>query len=149
MINYKFEVAVLPVADMARSKDFYENLGWRLDLYKVGENGFGAAQLTPTGSPASIIISNVLTDAAAGSVRGLYLVVDDVEAARADIAGRGVEISEVFHEAQGGIPSVNLEGRTPGLAPERASYFSFATFSDPDGNEWVLQEITTRFPGRV
>jgi catechol 2,3-dioxygenase-like lactoylglutathione lyase family enzyme len=148
-MDFKFELAVLPVADVAASRDFYVKLGWRLDLDKVGENGFGAAQLTPTGSPASIIISNVLTDAAAGSVRGLYLVVDDVEAARADIAGRGVEISEVFHEANGGIPSVNLEGRTPGLAPERASYFSFATFSDLDGNEWILQEITTRFPGRV
>ena len=149
MVNYKFEVAVLPVTDVTRAKDFYENLGWRLDLFKVGENGFGASQLTPTGSAASIIVSNVLTDAAAGSTRGLYLAVDDIEAARADIAGRGVEISEVFHEANGGIPSKNLDGRTPGLAPERASYFSFATFADPDGNEWILQEITTRFPGRV
>jgi catechol 2,3-dioxygenase-like lactoylglutathione lyase family enzyme len=149
MINYKFEVAVLPIADVARAKAFYEKLGWRLDADIQGENGFGAAQLTPTGSPASIIISNGLTDAAPGSSRGFYLIVDDVEAARADIAGRGVEISEVFHEASGGIPSVNLEGRVPGLAPERASYFSFATFSDPEGNEWILQEITTRFPGRV
>jgi hypothetical protein len=84
-----------------------------------------------------------------GSAQALYLVVDDVEAARADIASRGVEISEVFHEANGGIPRANTEGRVPGLAPERATYFSFATFNDPDGNGWILQEITTRFPGRV
>lgn len=148
-MDYKFELAILPVADVARAKAFYDRLDWRLDVDIKGDDGFRAVHYTPTGSPASIIISNGLTDAAPGSARGLYLVVDDVEAARADIAARGVEISEVFHEAKGGIPSVNTEGRTPGLAPERASYFSFATFSDPDDNEWILQEITTRFPGRV
>ncbi|HYI34333.1 MAG TPA: VOC family protein [Glaciibacter sp.] len=149
MVNYKFEVAVLPVSDVVRARTFYEKLGWRLDIYIDGENGSGVAQLTPTGSPASIIISRDLTDAAAGTSRGFYLIVEDVEEARADIAGRGVAISEVFHEANGGVPSANLEGRIAGLAPERASYLSFATFSDPDGNEWILQEITTRLPGRV
>ena len=148
-MDYKFELAILPVTDVERAKSFYEKLDWRLDIDIKGEDGFRAVHFTPTGSPASIIVSNGLTNAAPGSVRGLYLVVDDVEAARADIASRGVEISEVFHEAQGGIPSVKLEGRTPGLAPQRASYFSFATFSDPEGNEWILQEITTRLPGRV
>jgi hypothetical protein len=122
---------------------------YRLDIDITGEGGFRAAQLTPPGSPASIIISNGLTDAAPGSLRGLYLVVDDIVATRADIAARGVEITEVFHEANGGIPSVNTEGRVPGLAPGRASYFSFAIFNDPEGNEWILQEVTTRFPGRV
>ena len=148
-MDYKFELAVLPVSDVARAKAFYDKLDWRLDVDIQGEGGFRAVHYTPTGSPASFIISNGLTDAAPGSTRGTYLVVDDVEAARADIAARGIEITEVFHEAQGGIPSVNKEGRTPGLAPERASYFSFAIFNDPDGNEFILQEITTRFPGRV
>ena len=148
-MNFKFEVAVLPASDVEGAKAFYQKLGWRLDADIKGENGVQVVQVTPPGSPASIIISNGLTDVPPGSAQGLYLVVDDVEAARADIASRGVEISEVFHEANGGIPSVNTEGRVPGLAPGRASYFSFATFNDPEGNGWVLQEITDRFPGRL
>jgi catechol 2,3-dioxygenase-like lactoylglutathione lyase family enzyme len=148
-LDYKFELAVLPVSDVERAKAFYDKLDWRLDVDIQGEGGFRAVHYTPTGSAASFIISNGLTDAAPGSTRGTYLVVDDVEAARADLASRGIEITEVFHEAKGGIPSVRTEGRTPGLAPERASYFSFAIFHDPDGNEFILQEITTRFPGRV
>ncbi|WP_159619998.1 VOC family protein [Arthrobacter zhaoguopingii] len=148
-MDYKLELIILPVADVDRAKAFYDKLDWRLDVDIQGEGGFRAVHYTPTGSHASLIISNGLTDAAPGSTRGTYLVVDDVEAARADIASRGIEITEVFHEAQGGIPSVRTEGRTPGLAPERASYFSFAIFSDPEGNEFILQEITTRFPGRV
>ena len=148
-MDLKFELAVLPVADVERAKAFYDKLDWRLDVDIQGEDGFRAVHYTPTGSKASFIISNGLTDAAPGSVRGLYLVVDDVEAARADIAARGIEITEVFHEANGGIPRANTEGRTPGLAPERASYFSFAIFTDPEGNEFILQEITTRLPGRV
>ncbi|WP_104140945.1 VOC family protein [Arthrobacter sp. ZGTC131] len=148
-MEYKLELIVLPVSDVERAKAFYDKFDWRLDADIQGEGGFRVVHYTPTGSPASIIISNGLTDAAPGSTRGTYLVVDDVEAARADIAGRGIEITEVFYEAEGGIPSVKTEGRTPGLAPERASYFSFAIFNDPEGNEFILQEITTRFPGRV
>ncbi|MBJ2122572.1 VOC family protein [Arthrobacter sp. MSA 4-2] len=148
-MDYKLELIILPVADVERAKSFYDKLDWRLDVDLKGEGGFRAVHYTPTGSHASIIISNGLTDAAPGSTRGTYLIVEDVEAARADIASRGIEITEVFHEAQGGIPSVRTEGRTPGLAPERASYFSFAIFTDPEGNEFILQEITTRFPGRV
>ncbi|MDQ0921511.1 catechol 2,3-dioxygenase-like lactoylglutathione lyase family enzyme [Pseudarthrobacter sp. W1I19] len=148
-MDYKLELIILPVSDVERAKAFYDKLDWRLDVDIKGEDGFRAVHYTPTGSAASIIISNGLTDAAPGSTRGTYLVVDDVEAARADIAARGIEITEVFHEAEGGIPSVKTDGRTPGLAPERASYFSFAIFQDPDGNEFILQEITTRFPGRV
>jgi predicted enzyme related to lactoylglutathione lyase len=149
MVDYKLELIILPVSDVAAAKAFYDKLDWRLDVDIQGEGGFRAVHYTPTGSHASIIISNGLTDAAPGSTRGTYLVVDDIEAARADIASRGIEITEVFHEAQGGIPSVNKDGRAPGLAPERASYFSFAIFNDPEGNEFILQEITTRFPGRV
>ncbi|WP_159802154.1 VOC family protein [Arthrobacter zhaoguopingii] len=148
-MDYKLELIILPVADVERAKAFYDKLDWRLDVDLKGEGGFRAVHYTPTGSHASLIISNGLTDAAPGSTRGTYLVVDDVEAARADIASRGIEITEVFHEADGGIPTPKTEGRVPGLAPERASYFSFAIFSDPDGNEFILQEITTRFPGRV
>jgi catechol 2,3-dioxygenase-like lactoylglutathione lyase family enzyme len=95
------------------------------------------------------MLGRSLTSAAPGSTQGLYLVVDDIEAARAELVGRGVEMSEVFHDAGGGLPRANGEGRVPGLAPDRASYFSFATFSDPDGNVWFLQEVTTRFPGRL
>ena len=148
-MELKLEVFIVPVSDLGRTRAFYEKLDFRVDHDGRDEKGFGALQLTPPGSMTSIIASNALTSEAAGPLEGLYLIVDDVEATRADIASRGVEISEVFHEAQGGIPSVNKEGRIPGLAPERASYFSFATFSDPEGNEWILQEITTRFPGRV
>lgn len=113
-------------------------LDFRLDVDITGEGGFRVAQLTPSGSPTSIVISNGLTDAAPGSLRGLCLVVDDIVATRADIAARGIEISEVFHEANGGGPSVNTEGRVPGLAPGRARYFSFATFNDLEGNEWFF-----------
>ncbi|TDK24521.1 glyoxalase [Arthrobacter crusticola] len=148
-MDYKLELIILPVADVDRAKAFYDKLDWRLDIETESKDGIRAVHYTPTGSHASIIISNGLTDAAPGSTRGTYLIVDDVEAARADIASRGIEITEVFHEADGGIPTPNTEGRIPGLAPERASYFSFAIFSDPDGNEFILQEITTRLPGRV
>ncbi|WP_159617464.1 VOC family protein [Arthrobacter zhaoguopingii] len=148
-MDYKLELIILPVADVDRAKAFYDKLDWRLDIETESKDGIRAVHYTPTGSHASIIISNGLTDAAPGSTRGTYLVVDDVEAARADIASRGIEITEVFHQTDGGIPTPDTEGRTPGLAPERASYFSFAIFSDPDGNEFILQEITTRFPGRV
>jgi len=148
-MDYKFEATTLPVADVDRAKAFYEKLGWRLDADFPNEDGSRVVQFTPPGSAASIHFGQGFITTPPGSVQASYLVVDDVEAARADIASRGVEISEVFHEANGGIPRANTEGRVPGLAPERATYFSFATFTDPDGNGWILQEITTRFPGRV
>ncbi|MGN9813179.1 VOC family protein [Micromonospora sp. BQ11] len=147
-MDMKLEFVVLPVADVGRAKNFYAALGWREDA-DIGEGDGRVVQLTPPRSGCSIMLGRSLTTAAPGSTQGLYLVVDDVEAARAELAGRGVEVSEVFHDAEGGLPRANGGGRVPGLAPERASYFSFASFSDPDGNVWFLQEITTRLPGRL
>jgi catechol 2,3-dioxygenase-like lactoylglutathione lyase family enzyme len=147
-MDMKLEFVVLPVADVGRAKDFYAALGWREDA-DIGEGAGRVVQMTPPRSDCSIMLGPSLTTAAPGSAHGLYLVVDDVEAARAELAGRGVPVSEVFHQAGGGLPLANGEGRAPGLAPERASYFSFASFSDPDGNVWFLQEVTTRFPGRL
>jgi len=148
-MDFKFEVTTLPVADIDRAKAYYEKLGWRLDADFPNEDGSRVVQFTPPGSPASIHFGTGYITSAPGSSQGLYLIVEDVEAARAEIAGRGVEISEVFHEAKGGIPRATTEGRVTGLAPDRGTYFSFATFNDPDGNGWILQEITERFPGRV
>jgi catechol 2,3-dioxygenase-like lactoylglutathione lyase family enzyme len=141
-MDMKLEVVVLPVSDVDRTKHFYKALGWREDADFVREGGFRVVQLTPPGSPASIHFGTGVTDAAPGTVRNTYLVVDDVEAARAEIAGQGVDISEVFHFDA-------TRTRVPGLSPERGTYSSFAQFSDPDGNTWLLQEITTRLPGRV
>jgi catechol 2,3-dioxygenase-like lactoylglutathione lyase family enzyme len=148
-MDFKFEIATLPVADVERAKAFYEKLGWRLDADFTLDEGVRVVQYTPPGSTASIHFGQGFITTPPGSAQALYLVVDNVEAARNEIAGRGVEISEVFHEAKGGIPRADTKGRTPGLAPERATYSSFATFNDPDGNGWVLQEITERYPGRV
>ena len=148
-MDMKFEVAVLPVADVDRAKHFYKTLGWREDADFVGEGGFRVVQVTPPGSPASIIFGSGVTAATPGSARDLQLVVADVEAARAELAGRGVEISEVFHDAGGVFHHAGTEARVAGPDPERRSYGSFASFSDPDGNGWVLQEVTTRLPGRV
>jgi catechol 2,3-dioxygenase-like lactoylglutathione lyase family enzyme len=137
----KLEVAIVPVSDVDRAKAFYEALGWRMDIDYVNSDGFRVVQLTPPGSPASIVIGDGITDAAPGSVDGLQLVVQDVEAARDELARRGADISEVFHHA-------GTAGRVPGHAPERANYGSFASFSDPDGNGWIVQEVTQRAPGR-
>ena len=149
MLDMKFEVAVLPVADVDRAKHFYKTLGWRLDADFVGEHGFRVVQLTPPGSPTSIIFGSGITTATPGSAQGLHLAVEDIEAARAELADHGVAISEVFHDAGGVFHHAGTEGRVSGPAPERRSYGSFASFSDPDGNGWVLQEITARLPGRV
>jgi catechol 2,3-dioxygenase-like lactoylglutathione lyase family enzyme len=148
-MDFKLEVVTLPVTDVDRAKAFYEQLGWRLDADFPGDDGSRVVQFTPPGSAASIHFGAGFITTPPGSAQGLYLVVDDVEAARAEVADRGVEISEVFHEATGTIPRATPEGRVPGLAPDRGTYFSFATFNDPDGNGWILQEITIRFPGRV
>lgn len=147
-MDFKLEVIVLPVSDVDRALAFYQNLGWRLDADFTTDPKFRVIQLTPPGSPASVIFGTGLSNAVPGSYQGLHLVVDDIEAARAEIAGKGVQISEVFHDAGGVFHHAGTDGRVAGPAPERASYGSFASFADPDGNEWVLQEITKRLPGR-
>jgi catechol 2,3-dioxygenase-like lactoylglutathione lyase family enzyme len=141
-IDLKLEVVVLPVSDVDRAKRFYESLGWRLDADLHGAGNWHAMQFTPPGSPCSIHFGTGITTAAPGSIKNLYLVVSDIEAARAELIGRGVDVSEAFHfTGFGGSP-------VPGPAPNGGSYATFATFSDPDGNSWLLQEIKTRLPGR-
>jgi len=130
------------VSDVDRAKRFYANLGWRLDADFAVGNEFRVVQFTPPGSPCSIHFGKGLTPATPGSVRSLYLIVSDVVAARTELVGRGVDASEVFHRAGPGTPSLS------GPDPQRSSYNSFATFSDPDGNSWLLQEIGDRLPGR-
>jgi catechol 2,3-dioxygenase-like lactoylglutathione lyase family enzyme len=145
-MDMKLEVVILPVADVDRAKVFYESLGWRLDADFAGEGGFRVVQLTPPGSACSIIFGSRLTSSPPGSYDGLQLVVDDIERARAELVERGVDVSEVFHDAGGVFHHAGHEARAAG--PAHQSYGSFASFSDPDGNEWYLQEITTRLPGR-
>jgi catechol 2,3-dioxygenase-like lactoylglutathione lyase family enzyme len=144
----KLEVVVLPVADVDRAKDFYEALGWREDADFTSGDDFRVVQLTPPGSACSVIFGTGITSAEPGSAQGLHLVVSDIEAARAELAGQGAEISEVFHDEGGVFHHAGTAGRVSGPAPDRQSYGSFASFSDPDGNAWFLQEITTRLPGR-
>jgi catechol 2,3-dioxygenase-like lactoylglutathione lyase family enzyme len=145
----KLEVVLVPVSDVDRAKAFYERLGWRMDIDYVGdEEGFRVVQFTPPGSQCSIIIGDGITAAAPGSYEGLQLTVVDIEAARAELIERGVEVSAVFHDAGGIFHHIGTANRTEGPAPENADYGSFATFSDPDGNGWLLQEIRTRGPGR-
>jgi len=141
-IDMKLEVAVLPVSDVDRAKRFYAGLGWRLDADITAGKDFRVVQLTPPGSPCSIHVGKGNTTAAPGSVPGLFLVVDDIKAARAELIGHGVDVSEVFHFD-------DAHRLVPGPDPEGRSYFSYATFSDPDGNRWLLQEIKERLPGRV
>jgi catechol 2,3-dioxygenase-like lactoylglutathione lyase family enzyme len=150
-VDMKFEVVVIPVSDVDRAKEFYTRLGWRLDADFRFDNGFRIVQFTPPGSACSIQFGTNITPAAPGSARGLYLVVSDVAAARGELVARGVGASEVFHA---GTPGAQFQpngtgGRASGPAPNHATYGSFATFSDPDGNGWLLQEITTRLPGRI
>jgi catechol 2,3-dioxygenase-like lactoylglutathione lyase family enzyme len=148
-MDMKLEVVQVPVTDVDRAKRFYEAAGFRLDAdFPVGDD-FRVVQLTPPGSDASIIIGDGVTTAQPGSTEGLQLVVSDIEAARAELLECGVEVSEVFHDAGGVFHHGGTDGRVPGPAPKRGSYGSFASFSDPDGNGWVLQEVTTRLPGRV
>ncbi len=149
VVDMKLEVVVLPVSDVDRAKDFYAGLGWRLDAdFPVGD-AFRVVQLTPPGSQCSVIFGDGVTTAAPGSVEGLQLTVSDIDAARAALAAHGADVSEVFHDAGGVFHHGGTEARVAGPAPERASYGSFASFDDPDGNGWILQEITTRLPGRV
>ena len=142
-IDMKLEAVIIPVADADRAKRFYGGLGWRLDADFVVGDAFRVVQFTPPGSPSSIHFGKGLTTAAPGSAKGLYLIVSDIEAARAELVAHGAGVSEVFHRAGPGQPPIS------GRDPEGRSYSSFASFSDPDGNGWLLQEITQRLPGRV
>jgi predicted enzyme related to lactoylglutathione lyase len=150
-MDMRFEVAVIPVTDVDRAKEFYERLGWRLDADVAPGDGFRIVQLTPPGSQCSVQFGTNMTSAVPGSAQGLYLVVSGIAAAREELLACGAEVSEVFHEASlgGRFRSAGEGGRVSGPAPGHDSYGSFATFSDPDGNSWLLQEITTRLPGRV
>ena len=147
-VALKLEVVIIPVSDVDRAKSFYQGLGWRLDADFTNGDDWRALQLTPPGSPCSIIFGKGVTTAAPGSVQGTFLIVEDIEAARAELIGYGVDVSEIFH-FDGTLRVVGTKGRVPGPDPERGSYLSFASFSDPDGNGWLLQEIKTRLPGRV
>jgi catechol 2,3-dioxygenase-like lactoylglutathione lyase family enzyme len=144
----QLEVVVIPVSDVDRAKDFYTRLGWRLDADFADGEGFRIIQFTPHGSACSIQFGSKITSAPPGSATNIYLVVSDVQAARDAIAALGITVSEVFHEESLG-DRFNAEARVPGAAPDGATYGSFAAFSDPDGNTWLLQQITTRLPGRV
>jgi catechol 2,3-dioxygenase-like lactoylglutathione lyase family enzyme len=150
-VDLKFEAVVIPVSDVDRAKEFYLSLGWRLDADFPFDNGFRVVQFTPPRSGCSIQFGTNITSATPGSAQGLYLIVSDIAAARDQLAARGVEVSEMFYP---GTPGAQFQrddtsGRVTGRATDRASYSSFATFSDPDGNGWLLQEITTRLPGRI
>jgi catechol 2,3-dioxygenase-like lactoylglutathione lyase family enzyme len=150
--DMKLEVVVVPVADVDRSKDFYASLGWRLDA-DVADDVFRLVQFNPPGSGCSIQFGKNITDAAPGSAQGLHLIVSDIEAARADLVARGLDVTPVFHCDSGYYCRFNTQptfaSRVDGPAPDHGTYGSFATFNDPDGNGWMLQEVTTRFPGRI
>jgi catechol 2,3-dioxygenase-like lactoylglutathione lyase family enzyme len=152
-IDLKLEIVVIPVADVDRAKQFYSGLGWRLDADFATGDDYRVIQFTPPGSGCSVIFGKNVTAAAPGSAQGLYLVVSDVMAARAELLAHGVMIGEVFHagDAFTGADEPYLFGRrrASGADPEHRSYRSFASFRDPDGNGWLLQEITTRLPGRI
>ncbi len=145
----RLEVVVLPVSDVDRAKEFYAGLGWRLDADFATGPDFRVVQLTPPGSDCSIIFGTGVTDATPGSSEGMQLVVTDIGAARAQLAAGGAEVSTPFHDVGGVFHHGGTAGRAEGAAPERQSYGSFASFADPDGNLWFLQEVTTRLPGRV
>jgi len=149
-MDKKLEVVVIPVSDADRAKEFYGRLGWRLDADVARGDDFRIVQFTPPGSDCSIQIGTNITSALPGSAQGLYLIVADIQAARDELVGLGVEVSEVFHEgAPGARFHPGSDGRVSGPAPGHGSYGSFFSFSDPDGNGWLYQEITTRLPGRV
>lgn len=152
-VDMKFEIVVIPVSDVDRAKEFYARLGWRLDADFDNGKDFRVVQFTPPGSGCSVIFGKNVTTAAPGAAQGLYLIVDDIAAARGNLLRRGVEVSEIFHggDASAGPDEPYLFGRVrvQGPDPEHRSYRSFASFSDPDGNGWLFQELTTRLPGRI
>ena len=150
-VDLKLEVVVIPVTDADRSKAFYAGLEWRLDADFSFDNGFRVVQFTPPGSPCSVQFGTQITAAPPGSAHGLYLIVSDIDAGRGELMSRGAKVSEVFHS---GAPGAQLDpdgtsGRVNGPDPDHKSYSSFATFEDPDGNSWLLQEVTDRLPGRL
>jgi catechol 2,3-dioxygenase-like lactoylglutathione lyase family enzyme len=148
-IDMKLEIVVIPVSDVDRAKRFYARLGWRLDAdFSTGDD-FRVLQFTPPGSGASVIFGKNVTSAAPGSAQGLYLVVSDIVAVRDELVRRGVAVSEVWHDVGGVFHHAGEFGRVNGPDPKRGSYASFASFSDPDGNGWLFQEVTTRLPGRL
>ena len=146
-VDQKLEVVVIPVADVERSKRFYGGLGWRLDADFSSGDDWHLVQMTPPGSPCSVMFGKGFTTAAPGSVHGTFLVVDNLEAARGELIGRGLDVSQVFHFAGDRLVTED-KGRTPGRDPQGRSYLSFASFRDPDGNSWLLQEVNGRLPGR-
>lgn len=150
-VDLRLEVVVIPVADADRSKAFYAGLGWRLDADLAFDNGVRIVQFTPPGSGCSIQFGVQLTPAPPGAAHALYLVVDDIEAARAELAAGGASVSEAFHAGTPGAQFLvsDTSGRAGGPAPEHKTYSTFATFEDPDGNSWLLQEVTKRLPGRI
>ena len=150
-MDMKLEVVVVPVSDVDRAKEFYKRLGWREDVDVTGSDGYRAVHLTPPGSACSIIFGKGITSARPGSLDRLLLAVSDIDAARDELRSHGVEVS-VFHDAAGGLGGgfyARPEARAPGPDPQRRSYATYASFSDPDGNVWLLQEIKERLPGRV
>jgi catechol 2,3-dioxygenase-like lactoylglutathione lyase family enzyme len=150
-VDMKLEVVVVPVADVDRAKSFYEGLGWRLDADVPAGDDYHAVQMTPPGSPASIIFGKGVTSDAPPAGGSVLLAVEDIEAAREDLISHGVDVSEPFHDAGGSLGGgfiAERAARAPGPDPERRSYASYAEFSDPDGNVWLLQELTDRIPGR-
>jgi len=148
-MDMKLEIVVVPVSVVDQAKDFYKSLGWRLDADVATDEKFRVVQLTPPGSPASIIFGTGVTSQAPGSAQGLHLIVDDIEVAHKELKSLGAEVSEVFHDAGGIFHHAGTNGRVSGPDPDRNSYGSFLSFSDPDGNGWLLQEVTTRLPGRI
>jgi catechol 2,3-dioxygenase-like lactoylglutathione lyase family enzyme len=147
-MDMKLEVLVIPVSDVDKAKDFYVRLGWRLDADFATEKGFRVVQVTPPGSDASIIFGDQVSAGEPGSVQGLQLVVKDIEAAREELLANGADVSEVWHDADGVFHHAGDANRVAGPDPERRSYGSWLSFSDPDGNGWVVQEVVTRLPGR-
>ncbi|MFM0118144.1 VOC family protein [Paraburkholderia sp. RL18-101-BIB-B] len=149
MVDMKLEIVVIPVSDVDRAKEFYARLGWRLDVDIAKDEQFRVVHFTPPGSQCSVLFGKGVTTEEPGSVQGLHLIVSDIDRAQAELVERGIDVSEVFHDAGGLFHRAGEEGRVSGPQPERRSYGSFASFSDPDGNGWVFQEVTTRLPGRV
>jgi catechol 2,3-dioxygenase-like lactoylglutathione lyase family enzyme len=151
IVDIKLEAVVIPVSNVDRAKQFYASLGWRLDADFPFENGFRVVQFTPPGSSCSVQFGANITSAAPGSARGFYLIVSDIEAARNEIEARGIQISEVFHAGTPGAQfhPENKSDRISGPDPKHSSYSSFAAFNDPDGNSWLLQEVTARLAGRI
>ncbi len=149
-LDMKLEVVVIPVSDVDRAKEFYSRLGWRLDADRAAGDGFRLVQFTPPGSGSSIQFGLNLTPAAPGSAQAMHLAVSDIEAARSELIARGVDASQVFHCETGTACRFSSNGaRVAGPHPERLSYYSYVSFSDPDGNGWLLQEVTKRLAGRV